>query len=241
MSKETLEIVYGMNKISPVIAINAIVKNLSKVSGKISYCGRKVELSDITDVVMKSNRKSFRIEVEDFVFDFSSVKAFEHILIVIEKTGENDISWWDEWVSVFFDLAPFTEAYLLDSEYSYWQNATDPLEYSAKGRSCEGLPMQSNGLPSPLDQVEIDISQNPGRRLVKKGYVEAVGAYMWFGEDFWKLVGKDRMHVIGSLLAGGWELNDEKFISVYSKNKFIATEKSKREQESLREILFGEK
>lgn len=45
--------------------------------------------------------------------------------------------------------------------------------------------MRSNGLPPPLEQLVVDTSGNPGRRVLREGFVEAVGAVMWLGPSFW--------------------------------------------------------
>jgi hypothetical protein len=55
--------------------------------------------------------------------------------------------------------------------------------------------MKSNGLPFPLEQRVIDTSQNPGRRVLRDGYVEAIGSVMWFGEPFWRLTGASKQAV----------------------------------------------
>ena len=56
--------------------------------------------------------------------------------------------------------------------------------------------MSANGLRYPLEQEIIDTSSNPGRRVLRKGYIEAVGAVMWLGESFWRLCGADRKQVM---------------------------------------------
>jgi hypothetical protein len=52
----------------------------------------------------------------------------------------------------------------------------------------EGLPMKSNDLPPPLDQMIVDTSRNPGRRILRDGYVEAIGHRMWLGPEFFRRV-----------------------------------------------------
>jgi len=61
----------------------------------------------------------------------------------------------------------------------------------------KGLPTRSNGLPPPLARMEIDTSHNPGRRVLRQGFVEAVGSPMWFGAPFWPLVGRRPEEVCG--------------------------------------------
>lgn len=58
--------------------------------------------------------------------------------------------------------------------------------------------MKSNGLPFPLEQQIIDTSQNPGRRILRDGFVEAVGSVMWLGEQFWPLTGASKQTVLAA-------------------------------------------
>jgi hypothetical protein len=86
----------------------------------------------------------------------------------------------------------FRNARLFDEEYDFWQNAEDPLQYEVRGRSYKGLPMRPNGLPPPVEQLVIDTSRNPGRRVLRDGFIEAVGCPMWLGEGFWSITGANR-------------------------------------------------
>jgi hypothetical protein len=114
----------------------------------------------------------------------------------LEITSENKSeSTWGEWVAPFVNSYDFVMAWIADCEYEYWQNARDPIEYRAAGKSFAGLPMISNGLRYPLEQEVIDTSRNPGRRILRHGYIEVVGAVMWLGESFWPLSGADRKQV----------------------------------------------
>ena len=74
--------------------------------------------------------------------------------------------------------------------HEFWQNASDPLEYATGGCSTEGLKMKSNELPFPLEQEVVDTSENPGRRVLKDGFIEAIGHLMWFSEEFWRRTGR---------------------------------------------------
>jgi hypothetical protein len=83
----------------------------------------------------------------------------------------------------------------VDAEYDHWQNADDPLQYTAVGKPYAHLPMKSNCLPRPLEQSIIDTSANPGRWCFHDGYIEAVGSMMWLGNPFWSLTGAKQQRV----------------------------------------------
>lgn len=104
----------------------------------------------------------------------------------------------DQWIVEFSTNQHFIMAWVVDVEYDRWQNAEDPLEYSAAGRSYAHFPMKSNGLPYPLERLIIDISGNRGQWTFRDGYIEAVGAVMWLGESFWPLSGANRERVANS-------------------------------------------
>ena len=102
---------------------------------------------------------------------------------------------WDEWVIELFNES-FVSAWVADVDYQFWQNAEDLLHYKARGRPWEHLPTRSNGLPPPLEQAIVDISRNPGRWALRAGFIEAVGAVMWFGERFWQVSGASKQQVL---------------------------------------------
>jgi hypothetical protein len=102
---------------------------------------------------------------------------------------------WDDWVIDLFNES-FISAWVADVDYEFWQNAKDLLHYKARGRPWEHLPMRSNGLPPPLEQTIVDTSNNPGRRLLHVGFIEAVGAVMWFGERFWQVSSASKQRVL---------------------------------------------
>jgi len=131
-------------------------------------------------------------------------------------------------------------AVILDRDYDYWQNAEDPLQYRAAGRSWNHLPTRSNGLPPPLNQEVIDISDNPGRRFVKLGFFEIVAYRMWLTDSFWTLTGADKAGVRN---APGLVTKEEipGLLELEAGQKcFTSPEgEERRMQDHLRNVLFG--
>lgn len=130
----------------------------------------------------------FNIEGDLYAFDLTIVTTFAHDAIRISAKQGTD---WDGWVDALKSAGEFVQAYVVDVEFDYWQNATDPLQYTGKNMPYEHLPMISNGLPPPLNRSVIDTSSNPGRRVLRKGYIEAVGSPMWLSDKFFDLTGAD--------------------------------------------------
>lgn len=131
-------------------------------------------------------------------------------------------------------------AVVLNRHYDYWQNAEDPLQFKAAGRSMQGLPMKSNGLPPPLAQDVVDISHNPGRRIIRNGFIEVPSYLTWTTDHFWKL-GCSRRELLGAV--PGIVINDDApglmRIQVGSKCFSSAECEEARLQDMLRESLFG--
>lgn len=135
----------------------------------------------------------FNIEGDLYEFDLTIVTAFAHDAIRISAKQDTD---WDGWVDVLKSAGEFVQAYVVDVEFDYWQNAIDPLQYTAKNMPYEHLPMISNGLPPPLNRSVIDTSNNPGRRMLRSGYIEAVGSPMWLSDKFFELTGADSSRLL---------------------------------------------
>jgi hypothetical protein len=132
------------------------------------------------------------LETADFSLQYGLVGSYDHCFVSVQEKMPAIAGSWDQWVEPFIRVKGFVQGWVSDVDYDYWQNARDPEEYAAAGRDCSSLPMKSNGLPPPVDRMEIDISENPGRWVLRQGYVESVAAVMWIGELFWNRVGQDR-------------------------------------------------
>jgi hypothetical protein len=131
-------------------------------------------------------RKHFGILGNAYSFDYCPVEQFDHCLLTVQSLKECERRDWDMWVATLGSLDSFINARIYDVEYEFWQNAQDVSEYESNGRSYESLPIVSNGLPFPLTKQIIDISRNPGRRILRRGFVEGVGSTMWIGPNFIK-------------------------------------------------------
>lgn len=173
-----------------------------------SLSGTECTLGNVDALIKNGKNPHFGITVSGMEFHYSHVRNFDHSLLWIRHAVQDvDDAW--SWVSPFASSTAFRQAWVYDDKYNYWQNAQDPLEYTAEGRSCAGLPMKSNGLPPPLGQMVIDTSVNPGRRVIRRGYVEAVASVMWLGSKFWTLTGANRELVLADSLVCSQTISDQ--------------------------------
>lgn len=158
-------------------------------------CGAR----DVAKRIERSGRPHFGVAWDNGrTLGYSHVTNSELSFVNVEGCIRDEVDA-KAWLEPFLDEG-FRQARLFDEEYDFWQNAEDPLEYRTEGRSYEGLPMRSNGLPPPLEQMVIDTSRNPGRRVLRRGFIEAVGCPMWLGQDFWSITGGSR----DTVCAQGW-------------------------------------
>jgi hypothetical protein len=188
---------------------------------------------------VREGKPSFNIETAAVSIHFSTIRAYQQQLLTISKKESCELSRWEYVVGPFLGCKGFIEACILSDEYTFWQNAADPLQYQAAGRSYEGLPLVSNGLHSPLEKLVIDTSHNPGRRIIKVGYVEMVGYAMWFGQPFWDRVGNHRHQDLLTASACKVDEMANGIVRVVAHEEPFIDETTKKAQENLRRLLFG--
>lgn len=130
-------------------------------------------------------KRGFLIEGNGFQAHLACITHYRQGYLTVTGLGWGLL---DTCARLVADVTLIVSCRWLSAEYHHWQNAEDPLLYRVAGRSVEGLRMKNNDLPPPLDQMIVDISGNPGRRVLRDGYVEAVGHKMWLGSEFFSRV-----------------------------------------------------
>ncbi|ARU57403.1 hypothetical protein OLMES_3365 [Oleiphilus messinensis] len=143
-----------------------------------------------------------------------------------------------DWVMPFIGEKGFVQAWVYNRDYIHWQNAEDPLEYECAGKSVDGLKMKSNGLPPPLQMSVVDVSDNPGRVLLKSGYVEAVASTMWVSEKLANRTGFAMQELKNESWFSVVPLSDEVYELEFSTNIFEPNDGTDNLQRSIRKLLF---
>lgn len=190
--REQLEIVFKYKTLDPQRTMQRVAKILLRYginSPEFELSGRKLSTPRLLSRLTAAT--SLDIDGHGYNFLLGSLAKFQLDFLIIKSTSEAAVTW-DDWVSGFAGDADFVMAWVADVDYDHWQNAKDPQEYEAVGKSHAHLPLRSNGMPYPLDRTEIDTSRNPGSWRFGTGYIEAVGAVMWLGSSFWSLTGSNR-------------------------------------------------
>jgi hypothetical protein len=196
---EVLTLIFEFQGLEPPDALNAITRVLVKNEipfHDVRLYGKPVPFSRIATILERDKRDTFFVTAEGFEMHLTSVRNYHFNSLSIKSEQPIGVNW-DKWL---FELLNehFVLAWVADVEYDFWQNAVDPLQFRAHGRAWEHLPKISNGLPPPLEQTVVDTSQNPGRRTLRRGFIEAVGSRMWLGERFWGLTGAEKQRVMSA-------------------------------------------
>lgn len=192
MQKQALQAVLNPQKDDAQYVLSVIIARLQAQGVPLehfSLYGDDCRLDQAIAKMRASSKKSFVISGQGFEFQFATVA--NHKLTSLQISQPDTTIGWDEWISDISNFDSFVMARTFDIDYEYWQNATSAEQYIAAGKSYKHLPLVPNGLPPPLNAMKIDISKNPGRSLLRDGYVEAVGARLWLGRRFWSLTGAD--------------------------------------------------
>lgn len=193
----------------------------------------KTRFSMVEQRIEKVGCPHFGLESEVMNVDFCPVGNHNVAILFVEKHSIPQ----EALIEIHNRLSAeslFVQSRVYDSEYDFWQNADDELQYRIRGKSIAGLPLRSNGLPFPLERTIIDTSKNPGRRILRDGYIESVGHLLWLSEEFWNRVGQPRE--VPSWIDRSSECNGIDFLCL-QKEPF--SEVDAAVQVRLRQLLFG--
>ena len=236
---ERIEVVLELGSLAASEAARRCVDALGLRFSQVKLHDMAMSAGAALEKLAKERRLSFNIEAEFISIRLATVTAYRHQALIIERRSDGKVLNWEDVLRPFLVCEGFLQACIFDQEYAYWQSAADPLPYRAAGRTFDGLPMKSNGLPYPLEQSVIDTSRNPGRRVFNMGYIEMVGHVMWFSQAFWDRVGHVRLEKLRD--AGRYRLEElpHGIVRVVVSQKPFVDESSRDVQDDVRGILFG--
>jgi hypothetical protein len=205
--KERFEAIFSLGSMTDAAAIGGVIDMLQEkgIASDFRYDSTKISQLTFKKDVEKKNKWPHEVSCGGFVFRYGVVTAWSHCFLHISMIEPGKAIDWNEWARRFLDEPGLMQARVVDIEFDYWQNAEDFLLYASKGRDYAGLPTKSNGLPPPVEQTIIDISANPGRRIIKNGYVEAVGREMWITQKMIEAQGGES--ALERIKAAGWSLH----------------------------------
>lgn len=239
MGADKVEMVFRLDSLKAVDVARRGMEVLGLRDAQVYLYGKEMNANAALQKIAKDGNPFFNIETAGASIHFSTMKAYQQQLLTIFKKDGLELCAWGGIVESFAGCEGFTQACLLNDEYMLWQNAFDPIQYQAARRSYRHLPLVSNGLPNPLQKLIVDTSHNPGRRVIKIGYLEIIGHVMWFGAPFWSLVGERyREAVLGSAAYQVTRMPND-IVRVVASNQPFIDDASKAKQEDLRQLLFS--
>ncbi|WP_339533052.1 hypothetical protein [Pseudomonas mucidolens] len=164
------------------------LKGFNSVEVVDGFTGTKMLLSEVSCYLIKNKRNSFFVELAGGSIEFSLVADKELCRLDIKNLADSvDVA--QSLIVALIDEPGFVQARIYDAEYDRWQNAESLTLFEVEHVEHSHLPKKSNGLPFPLTQEIVDISKNPGRWALRKGYIEAVGSPMWVSKSLLDLLG----------------------------------------------------
>jgi hypothetical protein len=238
----SLGLAVNLHGFSSIDALQSIVNSMCQfgmVTEFIQYQPKPVHYSAERYLNRIKKGKHFTpVQAGGLEFSFGKVPVHNHSFLSIKEVKAGSAVSWEAWLAPYFGVDGFIQARVVDVDYDYWQNAKDPLEYQVEGRSYSHLPMKSNGLPPPVEQMEIDISNNPGRWVIRSDYREAIGSTMWLSPLFWQKTGTDNKEA--ELIANGFEVQhlENDIIKVIAAESCFCDETTESVQRKLRSVLF---
>lgn len=226
--------------IEPIHALNLLIGTMQLLGIEAAFSdGRKTVSTTALLKRVAAKGTWGHLETAALSFQYGIAGSYDHCFVSIRERVASAAGDWNAWVTPFIALDGFIEAWVADVEYNHWQNVKDPIEYEIAGRDFSKLPLIPNGLPPPLEQMEIDTSRNPGRWVLRSGYVEAIGSIMWLSELFWRRVGWHRKDCLNSAeWISASELENEVVRIQVSKRCFVSEETADI-QNRLRACLYG--
>lgn len=174
--------------------IATVLEQQGLVDPLYDQMNRKMTFDRVANSIRRYPKPHFGIYTERFTFDFGPIANPQHTLLWVDQKSPCAVNW-AHWVEHLSTVDGFLQAFYLDKEYSRWQTTDDIQSYELAGRVHAHLPKVSNNLPPPVERTIIDVTNNPGRRTIRLGFVEVVAAEMWLGPGFWELTGADRDEV----------------------------------------------
>jgi len=235
--RKCLEIIFTGRELEAMHLWSMLAEQSWAIGDLVLY-GQPVDPRDLPMRLKARGNEAFSIESGGLAWNFATVAAWGHQMF---RISSDDLLLPDPGVVarlLFARVPSFVQAYCFDYDYYHWQNASDLIEFRGSGIDITKLKLIDNGLPPPLNDMVVDTSMNPSRRVLRKGYVEMVASKMWLSKRFFEVSGSNFDEA--ALAASDFEVvKDEDLIEVkYLPGDFdsVATADA---QNALRRAVYG--
>jgi len=241
MSKIGLEFVFKTETVNKIALLRNVLRLMRQDGMPLDSLETRyghIDSATYMSLVEKEGDWVYGFETPDIEIINGESGGFDlYKLIAIEKTIEKVITP-SNWAQYFTSEQGFSTCRVFDADFDFWQNTTDPIEYQKSGRSYEKNELISNSLPYPLEDKIVDISKNPGVRIFRKGYIEAIGFEMWLSDCFFNAI---EGYSTKRLQAAGWSVQQctNGVIHLSVKPIELSDHGDIEKQRALRAALFG--
>jgi hypothetical protein len=211
------------------------VMEKQKVITQLTADGKPINPGTIASTIKKEGRWPFSLKANTFQLEFAYMgRDLWQLRITADETDLNPA----DWMQPFLNNNALINAWVVNVDFDYWQNVEDEFSYTCMNRPHKHLPRVATGAPMPLDQEVIDTSDNPGRWQYREGYVEAIGATMWLGKEFWRVVPKADRKRLSKLSGVEITTLENDVIKVVAAPECFTETTPKKLQDDLRDALY---
>lgn len=202
------------------------------------FSGKRLNFGDVSAFLLGKNADSFFFEVSSGSIEYSYVAGLDFSRLDIRGllTSITDA---ENWISEILPVSCFVQARVYDHEYDLWQNMENLSYYDAEKRDHSHLPKISNGLPPPLNKEIVDVSRNPGRWVLREGFIESVGSTMWVNTEYLEVLGSNAEALTNCDFAQVTECNGTIKIQAADSCFTNAGGKEALLQDKLRALVYG--
>ena len=234
----SFEVCFGYKVPEPAVVWRSLFDTMpqERLSSATCRCdGAKLPLSDLPELISRMETYGFDVCCGDIVVTLAAIGNHGLSVLIVDGliASNNDA---DKCVSAMMRLPGFLEARLYDSRYDELQNTTDLKAYEDAGIDTSTLTLKSNGLPFPVEEYIVDTAENPGRRILRDGYIEAIGHRMWLSRILMDRLGLDVERLKASLSVDDLE---NATVLISSEGPFQDAETNRATQEQLRDVVFA--
>jgi hypothetical protein len=218
-----LQLILDIRKLEPTAVLAKLYDTHPQILGKSNAIYR-----------LKSTSRTFGFHAAGAEFMYAHVSLWDHSLLALRNCVTDAADAW-RWCKPYSVERCFRQAFAFDNIYLNSQTMDDPAWFEGKQLPLPDLPT----VRDRFGRTVLDTSRNPGRRVIRDGYIEVVSALMWLGRPFWKLSGASRKRVLAQSWLKCRELpNDVLQIQAWDA-PFTSAEGEQGEiQVRLRELLF---
>ncbi|BCS88802.1 hypothetical protein [Pseudodesulfovibrio sediminis] len=200
MCHDRLNIIFKLKSVLSETLLNRfydVLRKFELLPKQVHTLNGNLTLNKSLQFAKRRGARGLHISTKTMEIRTGNVANWDHQFLSIKHHTNPNAVPWSDWIKAFSAFEGFLQGWIVNCEYNKWQNCEDLEEHARVGRDLSLFSIIPNSLHQPAPPLIIDITKNPGRRTIRKGLVESVGAEMWFGSEFWERSGANKDEVLG--------------------------------------------